>query len=94
MKSVKRGYKLWCLADSRTGYILKFENYTGKSESGSANEFTFGERVVSKLTSNLLPMSLVAFDNFFTTVNLLKMLRFKDIFAVGTVRVNRKGLPP
>jgi len=93
MKPVKRGYKVWCLADSKTGYILKFEVYTGKSETGSATELTLGERIVSQLTSNLTPASLVAFDNFFTTVNLLEMLRSKDIYAVGTVRVNRRGLP-
>lgn len=31
MKPIKRGYKVWCLADSKTGYILKFDVYTGKS---------------------------------------------------------------
>lgn len=86
-----KGDIVWCLADSRTSNILKFEIYTGKSE--FANEGTLGECVVSKQTSNLLPMSFIAFDNFFTTVNLMEMLRSKDIFAVGTVCVNRKGLP-
>ena len=31
MKPIKRGYKLWCLADN-SGYIYKFEIYTGKEE--------------------------------------------------------------
>lgn len=31
MKPIKRRYKVWCLADSSLGYIIKFEIYTGKS---------------------------------------------------------------
>ncbi|XP_035215744.1 piggyBac transposable element-derived protein 4-like [Stegodyphus dumicola] len=33
MKPIKRGYKMWCLADSKSGYIQKFEIYCGKETS-------------------------------------------------------------
>lgn len=32
MKPIKRGYKVWCLADSKTGYIIKFSVYTGNNK--------------------------------------------------------------
>ena len=30
LKPVKPGYKIWCLADSQTGYVYNFEMYTGR----------------------------------------------------------------
>jgi hypothetical protein len=95
MKPVKRGYKAWCLADSTTGYILKFDIYTGKTTPNqSKSEFGLGERIVIKLTEGVQnQMNIVAFDNFFTSVKLLNYLHSKGIAAVGTVRTNKKGLP-
>lgn len=51
MKPIKRGYKLWCLADQR-GFIKKFIIYQGKNTEISAkfSEYTLGERVVLELT--------------------------------------------
>lgn len=36
-KPVKRGFKMWCRADSRTGYLFEFDLYTGKKEIGTRN---------------------------------------------------------
>ncbi|XP_043464114.1 piggyBac transposable element-derived protein 4-like [Leptopilina heterotoma] len=91
MKPIKRGYKVWCLADSVTGFVSNFEIYTGKSENKNSND-TFGERVVLNLTE-FDTGTLVAFDNFFTSVKLVSSLHEKGIFSVGTVRANRIGLP-
>lgn len=98
MKPVKRGYKAWCWADSSTGYILKFDIYSGKASPNQPNsEFGLGERVVMKLTEYFQnQMNIVALDNFFTSVKLLNYLYRKGISAVGTVSsqsVNKKGLP-
>jgi hypothetical protein len=46
-----------------------------------------------KLSENLPMNTLVAFDNFFTSCNLLEDLYDKQIYSVGTVRSNRKDLP-
>lgn len=35
----------------------------------------------------------VFFDNYFTSVRLLEFLQLRKVFACGTVRGNRKGLP-
>jgi Transposase IS4 len=95
MKPIKRGYKVWCVADSQTGYIVGFEIYSGKASIADQDtSLTLSERVVSKLTGVLSrTYSIVAFDNFFTTLHLMNMLFEQGIFAVGTVRANRKGLP-
>lgn len=91
MKPIKRGYKVWCLADSTTGFIIAFIIYTGKEE--VVLNSTLGERVVLNFAANIRPGSIVVVDNFFTSVSLLENLREKNIFACGTVRSNSKGLP-
>lgn len=95
MKPVKRGYKVWCLADSSTGYVYAFDVYTGRSAEKSSETSTLGERVVIGLCSktSLEPWSTIAFDNFFTTVKLMQTLYSRQLYSVGTVRVNRKDLP-
>ncbi|CAH1961300.1 unnamed protein product [Acanthoscelides obtectus] len=94
MKPVKRGYKVWCLADSATGYICKFDIYTGKTSDSEKQNYGLGERVVINLTSSLKNKDcMVAFDNFFTSVNLMETLLKDGIYALGTVRSNRKNLP-
>ncbi|KAH6944419.1 hypothetical protein HPB50_003020 [Hyalomma asiaticum] len=46
-KVVNWGYKLWVLADPKTGYTIQFIVYTGKREKPSANGLAFD--VVTKL---------------------------------------------
>lgn len=68
MKPIKRGYKLWCIADQK-GYILKFSVYQGKNETleHEFENFNLGERIVLKLTKPYWKQSrLVFFDNYFT----------------------------
>ena len=50
MKPVKRGIKVWALADSHNGYFHKFQVYSGKEGSG---EKQLGQRVVKDLTQHL-----------------------------------------
>ena len=96
MKPIKRGYKVWCLADSHTGYVLKFEIYTGKANNdhNRPSDVGLGHHVVLNLTSCMeKTCRLVAFDNFFTSVQLMIDLLNKGLYSVGTVRPNRRGLP-
>jgi len=44
-KSIKRGFKIWALADLASGFLLNFYVYTGKKTDGKA-EFGLGENVV------------------------------------------------
>ncbi|XP_046970709.1 piggyBac transposable element-derived protein 4-like [Vanessa cardui] len=90
-KPIKRGYKCWVRADSRTGYMYEFQFYTGRIDNGT--EENLGARVVMDLCESLPGNTLVAFDNFLTSLPLMEILHEKDIYSVGTIRINRKGLP-
>ncbi|XP_066581313.1 piggyBac transposable element-derived protein 4-like [Prorops nasuta] len=89
-KPIKRGYKCWIRADE-SSFVCEFQVYTGKTESC---EKQLGARVVKDLTRELVGKNHhVYFDNFFTAVDLLISLKKDNIFACGTVRSNRAGLP-
>ncbi|XP_050293720.1 uncharacterized protein LOC126734226 [Anthonomus grandis grandis] len=60
-KPVKRGYKVWMIADS-TGYCWDFKKYCGKT--GPVAEKCLGTKVLQK----------IFFDNFFTNVALMNQL--------------------
>lgn len=91
LKPIKRGYKVWARCDARTGYLYAFEVYTGKSE--TADEVGLGYTVVTNLCKHVPENSLVVFDNFFTSCKLIDVLHQNKIYAIGTVRKTRKGLP-
>lgn len=88
LKPIKWGYKVWCIADSSSGFV--FAIYTGKSDSKGD---TLGERVVLNLTTDVRSGSLVTFKNFFTSVALMEALHEKKLYGCGTVRSTRKNLP-
>ncbi|KAL3225635.1 hypothetical protein MRX96_025673 [Rhipicephalus microplus] len=90
-KPVKRGYKVWMLCAS-TGYNLKFQIYTGKSNDGVERDL--GARVVKTLVDDLAgKYHRVFFDNYFASYYLLKDLAEAGIYACGTVNASRKHLP-
>ena len=91
-KPIKRGIKVWVLADSDNGYFHNLQVYTGKEESA---EKGLGARVVKDLTRPIKKKHHnVFFDNFFTSVKLLEDLEKDGIYACGTARIDRKGFPP
>lgn len=94
LKPVKRGYKVWCLADAQTGYVYNFEVYTGKTANSNTGNYSMCEKVVLNLCQPLMhTQRLVAFDNFFTTYRLMRKMLSDGLYACGTVRGNRSGLP-
>lgn len=91
LKPIKRGYKVWIRANSN-GYISQFEIYTGKV--GQTTEKCLGSRVVKTLTTDLFgKFHEVYFDNYFTSLPLMHYLRMNGVYACGTVRKHRVGLP-
>lgn len=90
MKPTKRGIKIWQRCDSKTGYTYDFNIYAGKEECSTLSG-TLGERVVFKLCKTIRnPDTVLVFDRFFTSYNLMKTLPFA---CVGTCIQNRKNLP-
>jgi hypothetical protein len=100
MKPEKWGIKIWCLADSITKYVYDFDVYMGKSNvategpplpRGGGN---LAQRVVLKLMDGLENEGrTVVMDNYFTSIELFQKLHVRGIYATGTVRANRIGLP-
>jgi len=84
MKPDKRGYKVSCLADSRTGFVRQFDIYSGRSDMKGYSSLSLGETVVLSLCDPYIHSHrLIAFDNFFTSYQLLKSLKERGFYAVG-----------
>ncbi|KAK2190175.1 hypothetical protein NP493_87g02016 [Ridgeia piscesae] len=91
-KPTKWGVKVWVLAESDTGYLSKFQVYTGRAPGGQERGLT--HRVVTDLVDHLYGQyTQVYFDNFYTSPDLLTYLHARQVYACGTVRANRKNLP-
>ena len=91
-KTIKRGYKLWMIADT-DGYINKFD---GKFEQvpEDMKSFGLGERVVLSMVDPLHDKNHeVYLDNYFTSIPLLEHLKNVGVRACGMIKANRKFLP-
>ena len=90
-KTIKRGFKVWVRADSHNGYICDVDVYTGKEDSV---ETALGSKVVKKLSQQLVGGNYhLYFDNYFTSIPLLEDLLEDGLYACGTIRRDRKGVP-
>ncbi|GFS46856.1 chimeric ERCC6-PGBD3 protein [Trichonephila inaurata madagascariensis] len=90
-KPIKWGFKMWCRADSSTGYLFEFDLYTGKKMN---TEVELGESVVLSLTEQLKGLGCeVYFNDFFNSPALQYKLMKQNIKACGTIRTNRKNVP-
>ena len=88
LKPVRRGFKIWVRADSVNGYVCDFSVYTGREEEV---ERDLGAKVVKRLVQPLAGGNYhVYFDNYFSTV---KFLLENRVYACGTFRRDRKGVP-
>ena len=73
LKPVKRGMKVWLVAESSTGYFLDLQVYVGKE--GEVGEHALGERVVLELTEKFKGKGYRVFcDNFFSSLRLFQLL--------------------
>ena len=91
-KPKKFGIKVWVLCEAKSGYCLKFQIYTGKH--AKATEHGLSHRVVHGLMEKYLDKGYhLYFDNFYTSLKLVKDLEKRKTYACGTVRVNRGEFP-
>ena len=91
LKPVKRGFKVWVMADALNGYFCDFDVYVAAS---GVRECGLGENVVLKLSEAITGhYHQVYFDNYFTTIPLVQKLLLKYTYACGTVRTNRRQYP-
>lgn len=91
LKPIKRGIKIWERCDAKTGYTYDLNVYSGRDNDQNSNQMTLGEKVVNKLASTIRnPDITLAFDRFFTSVNLMDTIQYP---AVGTCILSRKNMP-
>jgi hypothetical protein len=91
-KPDKFGIKFWVLADLNTKYCLNIMPYLGKDE---ARVSSLGTHVVMSLMEPYYGRGYnVTTDNFFTGLDLARKLLQKKTSIVGTVRLNRREIPP
>ena len=87
-KPVKRRLKVWVRVDSVTGYISRYQLYTGKEKG-------LRSRVVKELMADLHHRNHHVYcDNFFSSFQLFSNLFSDGIYARGTIKSNRKEFPP
>uniref|UniRef100_A0A2S2R5V8 PiggyBac transposable element-derived protein 2 n=1 Tax=Sipha flava TaxID=143950 RepID=A0A2S2R5V8_9HEMI len=90
-KTIKRGFKIWCLVDKQ-GYLWNFEIYTGKVVERAEKQLS--ARLVKQLSQPLQEKNhYLFFDNYFTNYPLMTYLKSKNINACGTVNLTRTFLP-
>ena len=93
LKPTKWGIKVWVMAESSTGYVSNFQVYTGRE--GGSSEKGLAHRIVMDLAGPYFGSQLSIFmDNFYSGVPLFEELKAHGLNACGTVRSNRKGIPP
>jgi hypothetical protein len=100
-KPQKWGIKVWYLADATSKFVYNFEVYCGKNEDGpelaepaQSGAGTGAHNVVVNLVRDLDGRGhVVVCDNFFSSIGLFTELATRQIYATGTVRSNRIGLP-
>nr|XP_039258488.1 piggyBac transposable element-derived protein 4-like [Styela clava] len=91
-KRVRFGIKVWVLAESKTGYVSKFQVYTGRDQ--RVQEVGLASRVVDDLIEPFLGKGYHLYvDNFYTSPDLFRNLYEEKTYACGTLRLTRKNVP-
>ena len=85
--------KTFKLVDSSNNYCLKFRLYTGTSEYEQSKFGKTHDLVVFMMKGYLEDNFILFMDNFYSSPYLFHELKKSKTGAVGTLRLNRKGVP-
>ena len=94
-KRAKYGMKAYKLCED-SGYTYRFQLYTGQAHAAPSDseEHSPLERLVLHLMGGLLNQGRVLYmDNYYNSPTLAKLLYQQQTHVVGTLRMNRKGVP-
>ena len=94
-KPVKYGIKIMCLCDSKTHYLVNAFVYTGKTNEPNPLKLSIPTRSVLTLVEPIANSNRnVTGDNWFTSLELVTELKKLRLTYVGTMRKNKKEIPP
>lgn len=90
LKPKKWGFKMWARCGS-SGIVYQMDVYQGANPQKVKTPLGVGGEVVLQMTSKLAEGKnfKIFADNFFTNLALVKALKEKGMWFIGTVRVNR-----
>ncbi|XP_064609115.1 piggyBac transposable element-derived protein 4-like [Liolophura sinensis] len=96
-KPDKWGYKAFVLSESETGYTLKWDLYTGKTDDPPQNNgdgIGAAHRVVRKLMNEYNHVGRIVYiDSYYSCIPLAKDLADQQTGMCGTINANRVGIP-
>ena len=95
-KPAKYGIKIFALCDAKMHYTSNLEVYVGKQPEGPYSMDNRAIAVVERLCKPIYYTNRnVTMDNWFTSIELLeRLLNIYQLTSVGTIRKNKRGLPP
>ncbi|KFM73858.1 PiggyBac transposable element-derived protein 4, partial [Stegodyphus mimosarum] len=98
-KPAKYGIKIMCLCDARNNYLYNAYIYCGKDSDGEG--LSEDEKQMKKPTQAVLRLvepikktnRNITADNWFSSIELVKILKEKGLTFVGTLKRDRKEIP-
>ena len=94
-KPDKYGIKIYALVDCRIFYPQNLEIYAGKQREGPYQLSNSPADVVERISPISGSGKNVTVDNWFTSVPLvMKLLKDHNLTLLGTIRKNKKEIPP
>ncbi|PSN29180.1 PiggyBac transposable element-derived protein 4 [Blattella germanica] len=101
LKSCKYGIDIFGLCESSSGYLWKFIIYTGSETDVESKvncryvETNKASDIVIKLMEDLLNKGYnLWMDDYYNSPNLAAFLKTRGTHVAGTLRLNRKNVPP
>lgn len=94
-KPAKYGLKVFALCDSKTFYVANLEVYCGKQPEGPYSQSNSPQHIVQRLVEPYRGKNRnLTCDNWYTSYPLAKLLLENKITMVGTLRKNKREIPP
>lgn len=94
-KPAKYGIKCFALCDANTFFTSNLEVYTGKQPTGPYEASNSPKDIVERLTVDIQgSWRTLTTDNWYTSVPLAESLFQRKITLLGTLRKNKKEIPP
>lgn len=94
-KPNKYGIKIFCLSDAKLFYAANMEIYCGQQPEGPFKQSNSAADVVMRLSEPIFHSGRnITGDNWFTSLELVKQLENKKLSYVGTIRKNKREIPP